>query len=106
MLNWNVKKSSESNRRGDLAVYCGTRLLGFAAGILVTQYFPGVAALVVFPALAIGVVLLRLLLEVYGGKRRLTTENSSNKKFFFLLLARLVAAAPACGATAEDRAPL
>ena len=57
MLNWNVKKVQNLTSAEIWLFIVARVLVGFAAGILVTQYFSGVAALVVFPALAIGVVL-------------------------------------------------
>src|SRR5258708_6753470 len=57
MLDWNVKKVQNLTSAEIWLFIVARVLVGFAAGILVTQYFPGVAALVVFPALAIGVVL-------------------------------------------------
>jgi hypothetical protein len=57
MLNWNAKKVQNLTGVEIWLFILGRVLVAFAVGIFVTQNFPGVATLLAFPALAIGVVL-------------------------------------------------
>ena len=57
MLNWNQKKVQNLTGTEIWFFILGRVLVAFAIGILVTQYFPQIAAPIALPALAIGLIL-------------------------------------------------
>jgi len=60
MLNWNAKKVQKLTGTEIWFFILGRVLVAFAIGILVTEYFPRIAAPFALPALAIGVILLAI----------------------------------------------
>jgi len=57
MLNWNQKKVQNLTGTEIWFFILGRVLVAFSIGILITQYFPQIAAPIALPALAIGLIL-------------------------------------------------
>ena len=71
MLNWNQKNVQNLTGTEIWFFILGRVLVAFAIGILITQYFPQIAAPIALPALAIGLILFAI---AAGGLWRQTSR--------------------------------